>query len=50
MRWKVRTGVLGEAPDTGPVRSLRDEVRSSPRVAALLSGHADQRPYATPSG
>lgn len=37
IRWKARVHVLGEDPDSKAVWSLRDEIRRSPRVQALLS-------------
>ena len=37
IRWKVRTGVLGEDPDSKRMRALRDEVRRSPRVQTLTA-------------
>ena len=38
IRWKIRTGVLREPPGSPGILSLQEEVRTSPRVAALLSG------------
>jgi len=40
IRYKVRVGVLGESESSRSIRSLRREIRASPRVAALLSGRA----------
>jgi len=37
IRWKTRVHVLGEDPDAKSIRGLREEVRRSPRVRALLS-------------
>lgn len=37
IRWKTRTGVLGEDPDSPGIRSLREEIRKSARVESLLS-------------
>jgi hypothetical protein len=37
IRWKTRVHVLGEDPDAKGVRALGAEIRSSPRVRALLS-------------
>jgi len=37
IRWKARVHVLGEALTSKAVRRLRDEIRGSPRVLALLS-------------
>jgi len=37
VRWKVRAGVLGENVQSKAMRALREEVRVSPRVQALLS-------------
>jgi len=36
VRWKTRVQVLGEAPDSSRLRSLREEIRNSPRVASIL--------------
>jgi hypothetical protein len=36
VRWKVRTGVLDEDPDSRAIIRLRDEIRRSPRVRSLL--------------
>lgn len=38
IRYKVRVGVLGENPASRRMRALREEIRCSPRVLALLSG------------
>lgn len=46
VRWRVRTGVLGEADDTRPVRALRDEVRRSPRVRTIIKAAEGMHPYA----
>ena len=40
IRYKVRVGVLGESESSRSIRSLRREIRASPRVAALLAGRA----------
>jgi hypothetical protein len=37
IRWKTRVQVLGEDPDSKTIRALREEIRASPRVRALLS-------------
>ena len=37
IRWKTRVHVLGEDPDAKSIRSLREEIRRSPTVRALLS-------------
>jgi hypothetical protein len=37
IRWKVRTGVLGEDPGSGEIRALREEIRGSERVRQLLA-------------
>ena len=37
VRWKVRVNVLGEDPRSDSIRRLEGQIRSSPRVAALLS-------------
>jgi hypothetical protein len=36
IRFKIRTGYLGEDPDSKAIRRLREEVKASPRVASLL--------------
>jgi len=40
VRYKVRVGVLGESESSRTIRSLRRDIRASPRVAALLAGRA----------
>src|SRR3989441_636108 len=40
IRWKTRVQVLGESPDAKAIRSLREEIRGSPTVRALLSRRA----------
>ncbi|MCA2216368.1 hypothetical protein [Jidongwangia harbinensis] len=37
IRWKVRTRVLGEAPDGAGLDALRDQIRDSERVRRLLA-------------
>ncbi len=37
IRWKVRLGVVGEDPRSKPMRALREEIRRSGRVRALLA-------------
>jgi hypothetical protein len=37
VRYKVRTGYLGERPDTKSLRALREEVKASRLVASLLA-------------
>jgi hypothetical protein len=37
IRWKTRVHVLGDDPDSRSIRLLREEVRRSPRVRALLA-------------
>lgn len=37
IRWKTHVQVLGESPRSRPMKALREEIRASPRVAALLS-------------
>ena len=37
IRWKVRTRVLGEAPDSAGIVALRQEIRGSERVRRLLA-------------
>ena len=47
IRWKVRTGVLGEAPDSAEILALRDEVGRSGLARALLAPfHSARRPGA----
>jgi hypothetical protein len=47
IRWKVRTKVLGEAPDSAEIRALRDDIRRSDVVRALLAPfHSAERPGA----
>ena len=38
IRWKVLVRVLGEDPHSTKIRELREEIRVSPRVKALLPG------------
>jgi hypothetical protein len=38
VRFKLRTGVLGEDPESRSLRALREEIRRSPRVRKLLAG------------
>jgi len=38
IRYKVRTAVLGEDPESPTLRALREEIRTSPRVQTLLAG------------
>jgi hypothetical protein len=40
VRWKVRTLVLGEDPDSPGIRTLRAEIRRSSRARALIDGQA----------
>lgn len=40
IRYKARVGVLGENPASRKLRGLREEIRRSPRVRALLAGRA----------
>ena len=40
IRFKIRTGYLGEDPNSKSIRSLRNEVRTSPLVASLLQRRA----------
>jgi hypothetical protein len=45
IRWKTRVHVLGESPRSRRIRELREEIRKSPRVRALLSrSHVLGRP------
>jgi hypothetical protein len=51
IRFKTRVHVLGESPGSPSIRELREEIRSSPRVAMLLSerspdGRLPFHPYA----
>lgn len=51
VRLKVRVGVLGEDPESPGIADLREEIRVSPRVRALLSergpdGRVPYHPYA----
>jgi hypothetical protein len=39
IRWKVRTNVLGEDPNSPEMRVVREEVRHSPVVERLLARH-----------
>jgi hypothetical protein len=43
IRWKVRTGVLGEAPDSAGIVALREEIRGSERVRRLLAPFSSAR-------
>ena len=36
IRFKIRTGYLGEDPNSKPIRALRNKIRDSPLVACLL--------------
>jgi hypothetical protein len=38
IRFKLRTGVLGENPSSAPIRNLQRAIKRSPRVKQLLSG------------
>jgi hypothetical protein len=40
IRYKTRVGVLGESESSRAIRALRQEIKRSPRVAALLAGRA----------
>jgi len=42
IRWKVRVGVLGESAQSKAVRALREEIRASARVRALLARRDSQ--------
>ncbi|HKD98287.1 MAG TPA: hypothetical protein VKB69_11965 [Micromonosporaceae bacterium] len=47
VRWKVRAGVLGEAPDCAGIVALRAEIRDSEPVRRLLAPFSsDRRPAA----
>jgi hypothetical protein len=41
IRWKARVQVLGEDRDSKAIRALEEEIRTSPRVRALLSRRKD---------
>jgi hypothetical protein len=43
IRWKLRTGVLGEDPTAPSMRALQAEVRESPPVRRLLDRHVGYR-------
>jgi hypothetical protein len=45
VRWKVRTQVLGEAPDAPAIRRLQGQIRRSPRVRAMLDGDPPGKAY-----
>jgi hypothetical protein len=38
IRWKIRVNVLGEDPQSKPLRKLQSDIRASPRVRKLLAG------------
>src|SRR5207302_11415549 len=42
VRWRVMVRALGDDPSTPEVKRVQEEVRSSPRVAALLAGRDDR--------
>jgi hypothetical protein len=42
VRWKVRVHVLGEDPSSPANRRLQEQIRTSPRVRALLDGAATE--------
>jgi hypothetical protein len=44
IRWKVRVKVWGEDPDSRGIRKLRQEIRDSAPVRAMLSGNAAEDP------
>jgi hypothetical protein len=44
VRWMVRTRVLGQPEDAPAIRALREDIRRSPRVQAMLSGLRAARP------
>jgi hypothetical protein len=51
IRYKTRVNILGEPPDSASIKKLREEIRMSPRVLALLSersrdGRISFHPYA----
>jgi hypothetical protein len=45
VRWKVRTQVLGETPDSPAIRRLQGQIRRSPRVRAMLDGEFPRNAY-----
>lgn len=50
VRWKVRTDILDEYPETQEIKSLREEIKVSPRIKMLLSergpdGRIPYHPY-----
>jgi len=45
IRYKVRVGVLGEDPQSPAMQALREEIRASPRVTALLATAASHGIY-----
>src|SRR5207247_8620401 len=49
VQWKVRVHVLGEDPRSKRIRDLGRQIRSSPRVRALLA-HRDSRGRLRPVG
>ena len=42
IRWKVRVAVLGDDVQSKGVRAMREEIRTSPRVQALLARRDSQ--------
>ena len=44
IRWKVRTRVLDEAPDSPSIVALREEIRGSERVRRLLAPSSSTEP------
>lgn len=42
IRYKIRVGVLGEDPNSRPIRNLQAEIRESPHVRALLWDRDEQ--------
>lgn len=41
IRYKIRVNVLGESTESEDICNLRDEIRQSPRVRALLGNRDD---------
>jgi hypothetical protein len=49
VQWRTRVGVLGEDPDARAIRRLRQQIRDSPRVRAILSGRGPDGRIADPA-
>jgi len=46
VRWRVRTGVLGEPADSAGIRAVQQQVRRSARARTILKASEGPRPYA----